>query len=645
MRNAIVATLLAGLLWALFAVSWGDRSSAGPLTLNQQASTLRNARAPLVYDLDDGPQRTEALAFVRQMQERFFQNTELIDAGVTPPDVLEAKLRGGFILYGTLGRSTSLAWRILERTLGPATLAGGKFSTAAFYAGGDDFRMIFVGRNPYGERPAVVYSATSNRLVADINSLFHGPSSFHLYGPGNQALDAGSFNERFALYRDPLPLEDARKDVARFFATLESVHPDLQARIGQEACQRLRGEVDSEIEVAQENGSIPVRSLARILYRAAASFGDAHTSLGWFYHPTPATHPRTTYPPFTVTFRNGRFFVDKADRGAVALEGRPLVSVGGKPIAEFLGPILDLCSGESLPFKAARFSGNQAFFWSLTEGTPESKLRVTVDGIAGKPLTLLVPAIGVDAFERLEELSGGTRSDRISWRFPDPDTGYFYYPSFRKTDENVALIDAMFKELNARKARNLVIDLRGNGGGNSSMSTEILKHLTTRKIRQYSKIRLKVSPEILARYGDSYQEFAQSVGQVVEFEGEAETLPPVPALFSGKVLVLVDNGTFSSAADFAAMVRGYGVGTLVGYETGGFAASFGDVYMDELEHSGIPFGVSHKQFFAAVPSPGDDQHGVLPDVMLDDAKLAPYSRQTDPALAFALDLVRGVLKP
>ncbi len=629
----------------LAGVALAGPAMAGPVTINDEANSLRTAGAPLVYDLDDGPGRTEAAVFVRQMHDRFFPKSELIDADATAPEVLKAKLQGGFILYGVLREGSSLPWHVLTGTIGPAKLGGGGLSTSVFAAAGEAFRLIFVGRNPYGDRPALVYAATSNGLVTDINALFHGPASYHVYGPGNQVLHEGSYNERFISYRDPLPIEDARKDAARFFATLESVHPDLLAMTTRQDFDRLRTHVDAAIVGAQTDGGIPVRSLAAILFQVAASFGDGHTSLGWFYAPTIDTDARTKYPPFTVLFRNGRFYVDKADRTAVALEAKAIVAVGGKPFAEFAGAILERCSGESLPFKAARFKNRQLFFWSLVGGVSDAKLRVTVEGFGGKPMTLLVPAIGVDAFGGLETRSGEQRSDRISWRFPDGDTCYFYYPSFQKNDGNVALIDAMFKEARTKQARTLIIDLRGNGGGNSSMSEVILKHLTGQKVRQYSKIRLKVSPEIMDRYPDDYLDLKGSIGQVVEFEEEARALPAVPALFTGKVFVLVDNSTFSSAADFAATIRGYGLGTLVGYETGGFATSFGDVYSTELEHSEIPFGVSHKQFFAAVPVPGDDRHGVMPDVPLTDPILGKYSSQPDPALAFVLDLAHGRVKP
>ena len=55
-----------------------------------------------------------------------------------------------------------------------------------------------------------------------------------------------------------------------------------------------------------------------------------------------------------------------------------------------------------------------------------------------------------------------------------------------------------------------------------------------------------------------------------------------------------------------------------------------------LKHSRIPCAVSWTRNLAAKPWPGDDDHGVLPDVPLDLQQLAPFQAEQDPVLAFTL---------
>ncbi len=129
-------------------------------------------------------------------------------------------------------------------------------------------------------------------------------------------------------------------------------------------------------------------------------------------------------------------------------------------------------------------------------------------------------------------------------------------------------------------------------------------------------------------------------GRVSSQEVSESTHPKPAAFFTGQTYLLIDNGTFSSATDFAAMFRDYNVGTILGYETGGVPTSFGDMHMFTLRHSAIPCGVSFKRFYAPKPKPGDDVRGVQPDVPWNDALLKDFANERDPGLAFTLRYLR-----
>ena len=97
---------------------------------------------------------------------------------------------------------------------------------------------------------------------------------------------------------------------------------------------------------------------------------------------------------------------------------------------------------------------------------------------------------------------------------------------------------------------------------------------------------------------------------------------------------------FSSAVMFADAFRDYSVGTIIGYETGGTPSHYGYPRTFELKNSRIDFGVSRTHFNAPKPRPGDDQHGVLPDIAVNRELLIPYRAEADPVLAFTLAHIR-----
>ena len=116
--------------------------------------------------------------------------------------------------------------------------------------------------------------------------------------------------------------------------------------------------------------------------------------------------------------------------------------------------------------------------------------------------------------------------------------------------------------------------------------------------------------------------------------------PPRKNRFHGRFILLTDNGVFSSATDFAAIIKDFHLGLIIGYETGGVPTSFGDVVGVTLPYSGIELAVSFKRFLAPVPEHGDDTHGVIPDIVATDVLLAKYRTAEDPVLALALDIAR-----
>jgi len=59
-----------------------------------------------------------------------------------------------------------------------------------------------------------------------------------------------------------------------------------------------------------------------------------------------------------------------------------------------------------------------------------------------------------------------------------------------------------------------------------------------------------------------------------------------------------------------------------------------------LKNSGIWCTVSAEQFVNSKPRPGDDEHGIIPDIPMSDMTLKPYLKEDDPVLALTLDYIK-----
>lgn len=624
---------LVGLVCALGAVLLVSAPAvADAVTIN---GTFASARV-IVHELPNDGAKARAVRFVESFRDSFFPDAEIIDATAVTADELRTRLANGFVLFGTFHDGSDL----LRQTVEPLgiTVDGDTMRFRDASVPRATGRLICVGRNPYASGRVVVYAAGSTAGVVGINEVFHGPHSYHLFS-GKELVSEGDYDATFRFAARRLPLSDAVADVEQLFASAERVHPDLLSKMTFADYSDLRKWTVDEIgRRLDAEGTIGIRDLAFVLYRTLAAFGDGHTSLHWSKVVNQENSQGVRFPPFVIEFRENAFWI--AGAGDPAIVGSRIDTVDGAPAETFLRPILERCSGEILAFKASRFVNKQPFWWWLTkalEGHDELVLS-TVDG-AGVATTRRLPTSDYDAFAELVRTWRRGRPERPQGGLTYHDGGriaHFVYSSFVLSDGEKTRIDGVFRELHAKQAEDLILDIRGNSGGNSEMGELILSYLTDRPFRSFSKVRVKVSPESQATYADE-RRFAGHEGLIVTYRVEEKSRVRPETPFGGRVTLLVDNATFSSAADFAVMFRDYEIGEIVGYETGGLPISFGDVLTLSLDNSRIPYGVSYKQFFGPRPRPGDDEHGVIPDIVGTRELLTPHRGAQDPLLDFVVD--------
>jgi C-terminal processing protease CtpA/Prc len=226
--------------------------------------------------------------------------------------------------------------------------------------------------------------------------------------------------------------------------------------------------------------------------------------------------------------------------------------------------------------------------------------------------------------------------------FDSGATAHFMCASLQRSAAEKENIDRIFEEVKAKGSRNLILDVRGNHGGQSDMAEHLFRYLYDGKFRVFSKVRAKASLDILPQLPLLARPLvAVLTGHVVSHSMGERAFRKPDAFFPGHAYLLIDNGSFSMATSFAAMFRDYKVGTIIGYETGGYADSFGGPHPFTLKNSRIRCFVSWTQNVPSKPRTEDGEHGVVPDVPLDEQKLADFRSEQDPVLAFTLRYIRS----
>jgi hypothetical protein len=339
--------------------------------------------------------------------------------------------------------------------------------------------------------------------------------------------------------------------------------------------------------------------------------------------------------------------IDKTIGGLERLAGARLLQIDGRPFDEAMAPIFARVSGERQAFRMICFLNNQETLWALIRPVQGEEMTITVRRGMDEPQTVKVPLISQARYRQELPAVRHVYPTGSHEFHHDGRTCYWRYDSFNASDQGTKAIDAVFKDIREHNARNLIIDLRFNGGGNSKAAEHILNYLTSKPYRDFSRIDIKLSRQLLKVQDlGMLGPFARLLqGRVVSSKGDRMTPADLGYKFEGSVYALVGPYTFSSAGDFTHVLQDFHLGTLIGQETGSLRQCFGDCPNFQMPHSNLSFSVSTKRFYAPVPKPGDSAHGSLPDILITDDHLAPFMSTQDPELAFTLDLIEKRAAP
>jgi hypothetical protein len=114
-------------------------------------------------------------------------------------------------------------------------------------------------------------------------------------------------------------------------------------------------------------------------------------------------------------------------------------------------------------------------------------------------------------------------------------------------------IDAFMEVLKAAEPQNLLIDLRGNQGGDGGNGIYLLRYLLNTPFKYFYSVK-------------AYKNNMQLKDAAPAL---TKTNYPMDYVFKGDVYVLTDGGSFSNSAIFASLIQFYKRGKIVGGETGG----------------------------------------------------------------------------
>jgi C-terminal processing protease CtpA/Prc len=315
----------------------------------------------------------------------------------------------------------------------------------------------------------------------------------------------------------------------------------------------------------------------------------------------------------------GKIIVTEVSEPALTAKG---VRVGSEIVRIDGEPALDYAKTKVAP-NVTGFTQQDRDVWQygfmLLRGPVDRPVQLTLKDAQGKTVSVDVPRkhnTGPFGFSQpIERLA--------SFKILPGDVAYLEVNTFM-SDAGIKTLKENFATASA--AKGLIVDIRGNGGGNSDYADALIRALAD---KPYLGSRWRG-----VDYRATYRSWNRPIGWV---RGTAPTFTPDPTLHYAKPIVVLANGrTYSAAEDFLVAYVTSGRGKLVGETSGG---STGNPLLFKLPGGGMAFICAKDDSF------GDGRIfegiGIAPDITVKPT-IADIRNGRDPVVEKAVAIIKAV---
>jgi C-terminal processing protease CtpA/Prc len=404
---------------------------------------------------------------------------------------------------------------------------------------------------------------------------------------------------------------------------IRDIHPNMFAYLTPEAFEQEVMRADHLV-----GDSMTRLDFCRIVLPLIARLGDGHTAVYFPYDELDKPSVRLFPVRLEVNYRDSSAIstvIDGVPENIIP-PGSRILSINGRDMKHIIGEMLEYVSGEKTYYRASRINKRFAPLFFLLYGDSvfnaeymhaDTVSRITINGVSYADIKESGLQSQFGEPDRAFSLDSGQAIAMVRFNRFEDFSGLRSY------------IDSVFTIINETKVEDLIIDIRTNGGGDSRVVDELFQYISPVPFSQVGELTERRSARLRSYLEDHFGFTFEDTDTVKHFAGPPlNLLRPNPLRFSGKTWLLTSHFTFSAAADLAWAFRYFGMGTVIGEETGGLAVSFGAVIPQKLPITGIEFGVSTKHFYN-YGATDDNRHGAIPD----------YKVPKEDAMRFAVDLI------
>jgi len=436
-----------------------------------------------------------------------------------------------------------------------------------------------------------------------------------------------------------------QQDLDSIYLNLQWNHPHLFAYY-------KKADADAAFQLLRKQVTKPMNRLefTRLVAPFIARFRDGHTSVDVSFE----TEEMQRYIrgggrlfPLGVYILGGRLYAGKTDLVSTGIQkGDEIIALNGVQSSIILERLKSLWPADGEPGAVA--ATQRLFSYSLWVAYQwGSDVQVAYISKGAKKKEVLA-GIEKDDFLKLTFNSGGTV--RQLHLYPEYSLAVVEINSYGNVDKTNAFIDSCFAVIKEKGLKNITLDLRKNGGGNSYIGDYFIAHISQKPYNTVQSKRWHLSPLVLqlkpehwlSRSVENARKTYTLNGAFLESPQLATqrgaTLKDESLFVDGNLFLFTSPRTYSSAHMTALTIKCGGLGTIIDQPTGGRLNLTGELLTYQAPNSGLKIVIPVAAYTTAC---GDgEQIGVQPDHLV-ETTIDDIRAGRDPELIYLQKLLKA----